>query len=177
MADFMRLVAPAYVHDPDKVELVLETWGRSTFAQEVAAHYFRNLAGLYDVRDQLGEIRAPTLVVVGEHDWLVPPSARRVIAEGIPGAELVVIPEAGHFSFIERSEAYADAVRRFLNVWCELSSPVQQVGEGELGTPELFIEPDTEVVQRQGIAANRARNPLMSWGLSRRRAKVLWSLS
>lgn len=114
MAEFTRLVAPAYVHDPDKVGPVLETWGRSSFNPEVAAHYFRNLAGLYDVRDRLGEIRAPTLVVVGEHDWLIPPSASRVIAEGIPGAELVVIPEAGHFSFIERTEAYADAVRRFL---------------------------------------------------------------
>lgn len=115
MADFMRLVAPAYVHDPDKVEPVLETWGRSSFNPEVAAHYFRNLAGLYDVRDRLGGIQVPTLVVVGEHDWLIPPSASRVIAEGIAGAELVVIPAAGHFSFIERSEVYADTVRRFLS--------------------------------------------------------------
>jgi proline iminopeptidase len=114
MTDFMRLVAPAYVHDPDKVASVLEVWGRSSFNTEVAAHYFRNLAGLYDVRDRLGEIQVPTLVVVGEHDWLTPPSASRVIVEGIPGAELVVIPEAGHFSFIEQSEAHADAVRRYL---------------------------------------------------------------
>lgn len=114
MANFMRLVAPAYVHDPEKVGRVLEAWGRSAFAQEVAAYYFRNLAALYDVRDHLGEIQVPTLVVVGKHDWLIPPSASRVIAEGVPGAELVVIPEAGHFSFIERSGAYADAVQRFL---------------------------------------------------------------
>jgi proline iminopeptidase len=114
VAEFMRLVAPAYVHDSDEVGPVLRTWGRSSFNAEVAAHYFRDLAGLYDVRDHLGEIQVPTLVVVGEHDWLIPPSASWVIAEGIPGAELVVIPEAGHFSFIERSEAYADAVRRYL---------------------------------------------------------------
>lgn len=53
--------------------------------------------------------------MVGEHDWLIPPSASRVIVEGVPGAELVVIPAAGRFSFIERSEVYADAVRGFLS--------------------------------------------------------------
>ncbi len=115
MTEFMRLVAPAYVHDPKKAGQVLQSWSRSTFAKEVAAYYFRDLATLYDVRDRLDEIRVSALVVVGEHDWLIPPSASRVIAEGVPGAELVVIPAAGHFSFIERSEVYADAVCRFLS--------------------------------------------------------------
>jgi proline-specific peptidase len=115
MTEFMRLVAPAYVHDPEKMGPVLETWGRSSFNTEVAAHYFANRAALYDVRDRLGEIRVPTLVVVGENDWLIPPGASRVVAEGVPGAELVVIPRAGHFPFHERPEAYADAVGRFLS--------------------------------------------------------------
>jgi proline iminopeptidase len=67
------------------------------------------------VQGRLGEIRVPTLVVVGENDWLIPPGASRVIAEGIPGAELLVIPESGHFSFVERPDVYTDAVRRFLS--------------------------------------------------------------
>jgi proline iminopeptidase len=116
MAEFGRLVAPAYVHDPEKVGPVLESLGRSSFNTEVAAHYFGNQAALYDVRDRLGEIRVPTLVMVGENDWLIPPSASRVIAEGVPGAELVVIPEAGHFSFIEGPDVYTDAVRRCLSI-------------------------------------------------------------
>jgi proline iminopeptidase len=115
MADFERLVLTAYVHDPEKVGPVLEPLGRSSFNTELAAHYFGNRAALYDVRKRLGEVRVPTLVMVGEHDWLIPPGASRVIAEGVPGAELVVIPNAGHFSFIERPEAYADAAHRFLS--------------------------------------------------------------
>ena len=115
MAEFGRLVAPAYVHDPEKVGPVLGSLGRSGFNHELAAHYFGNQAALYDVRDRLGEIRVPTLVMVGENDWLIPPSASRVIAEGIPGAELVVIPQAGHFSFIERPDVYTDAVRGHLS--------------------------------------------------------------
>lgn len=115
MAEFMRLVMPTYVHDPAKAGPVLGSLGRSAYAPEVAAHYFRNLAALYDLRGHLGEIDVPTLVIVGENDWLTPPSASRAMAEGVPGAELVVIPEAGHFSFIERPEACADAVLRFLS--------------------------------------------------------------
>jgi proline iminopeptidase len=115
MEAFGRLVTPAYVHSPEKVGPVMETWGRSAFTQEVAEHFFGHLAALYDVRERLGEIGVPTLVLVGESDWLIPPSASRVIAEGIPGAELVVIPDAGHFSLVERPEAYADAVRLFLS--------------------------------------------------------------
>jgi proline iminopeptidase len=115
MAEFGRLVAPAYVHAPEKVGPVLESLGRSSFTPEVAAHFFGHRAALYDVRDRLGEIHVPTLVVVGGNDWLIPPSASRVIAEGIPSAELLVIPEAGHFSFIEHSDVYTDAVRRCLS--------------------------------------------------------------
>jgi proline iminopeptidase len=86
MADFERLVLPAYVHDPEKVGPVLEPLGRSSFNTELAAHYFGNRAALYDVRKRLGEVRVPTLVMVGEHDWLIPPSASRVIAEGVTPA-------------------------------------------------------------------------------------------
>jgi pimeloyl-ACP methyl ester carboxylesterase len=41
-------------------------------------------------------ITAPTLVVHGELDALVPPENGRIIAGRIPGAELVVIPNANH---------------------------------------------------------------------------------
>jgi pimeloyl-ACP methyl ester carboxylesterase len=44
----------------------------------------------------LGAIRAPTTVVVGEDDRLVPPAAARALAERIDGAELVEVPKAGH---------------------------------------------------------------------------------
>jgi proline iminopeptidase len=54
-------------------------------------------------------------VVVGESDWVCPPSASRAIADGIPGAELVVLPAAGHFSFGEQPKAFAATVRRFVS--------------------------------------------------------------
>ena len=44
----------------------------------------------------LGEIAVPTVVMVGTADRTTPPSHSRRLAEGIPGARLVPIPDAGH---------------------------------------------------------------------------------
>ena len=54
-------------------------------------------------------------MVVGEDDWVTSPAACGRLAAAIPGAELVVLPEAGHFSFAEQPEAFATAVKRFLS--------------------------------------------------------------
>jgi hypothetical protein len=44
-----------------------------------------------DTMDRLSEITAPTLVVAGERDVACPPRFDRVVAEQIPGAELIVL--------------------------------------------------------------------------------------
>ncbi len=113
MADFDHLVLPAYAHDPVAAGPVFDALARSSFSAEVASYYFQERAPLYDLRAQLGSIAVPTLVVVGESDWLCPPSASWALARGIPGAELVVIPGAGHFAW-EQPVSFADAVCRFL---------------------------------------------------------------
>jgi pimeloyl-ACP methyl ester carboxylesterase len=66
------------------------------------------------VRSELGRIELPTLVIVGEQDIATPPSRARRIAEGIAGAELVVIPDAGHLCTVEEPEAVNAAIERFL---------------------------------------------------------------
>jgi pimeloyl-ACP methyl ester carboxylesterase len=54
------------------------------------------------------------LVIVGEHDRTTTPRAARVLHEGIRNSELVLVPDAGHMSFVEQPDVYLDAVRRFL---------------------------------------------------------------
>jgi pimeloyl-ACP methyl ester carboxylesterase len=59
-------------------------------------------------------VHKPTLVIVGEHDRTTTPRAARVLHEGIENSELVLVPDAGHMSFVEEQTVYVDAVRRFL---------------------------------------------------------------
>jgi proline iminopeptidase len=112
--DFGRLVMPAYMHDSANVHLFAEAIGRTILNPALMASYFGHSAASYDLRPHLGTIRIPTLVIVGNDDWLLPPRASRVIASNIPEAELVVIPNAGHMPFIEQPAAFSAAVRQFL---------------------------------------------------------------
>jgi 3-oxoadipate enol-lactonase len=69
---------------------------------------------VFDFRDQLGEIQAPTLVVVGEGDPATTPDEARVLEQGIPDARLVVVPHARHLVNVEQPEAFTAAVLEHL---------------------------------------------------------------
>ena len=55
-----------------------------------------------DSRPGLAAITCPTLVLVGDSDEPTPPDLAREMAAGIRGARLVVVPECGHLSTMER---------------------------------------------------------------------------
>ena len=63
---------------------------------------------------RLGEIRAPTLVVHGAADELIPPGNGRALAQGIPGARYVELPDVGHMPMWESPDALASVLGDFL---------------------------------------------------------------
>lgn len=63
-----------------------------------------------DLRDDLARITASTLVIAAAEDQATPPDLSGEIARAIPGAELVVIPDAGHMASIEQPEAVTDQI-------------------------------------------------------------------
>jgi pimeloyl-ACP methyl ester carboxylesterase len=65
----------------------------------------------------LGSIAAPTLVVCGTHDRVVPPANSRVLAGRIPGASLVMLPGGHDLQRAEPARALACAVEEFLTPW------------------------------------------------------------
>lgn len=67
-----------------------------------------------DARPLLKSIPAPTLLLWGEHDPLVPLTYARQIAEIIPAARLVTVPAAGHIPFWENAEFFNRELLRFL---------------------------------------------------------------
>ena len=69
----------------------------------------------HDVRSRLGEVGAPTLVLVGEHDEETPLAYAEALATGIPGAVLQIIPGAGHVSNLEAPAAVNLALRAHLD--------------------------------------------------------------
>lgn len=78
----------------------------------------RALRGVTDrasVYDEIGRITAPTLVIVGEQDVATVPAKARRIAERIPGARLVTVPDAGHSSPIEQPALVTATITTFLD--------------------------------------------------------------
>jgi 3-oxoadipate enol-lactonase len=63
-----------------------------------------------DLNDRLGAIRAPTLVIAGSDDPAAPVEQAEAIRDGIPGARLVVIPQAAHLANVEQPEDFTRAM-------------------------------------------------------------------
>ena len=67
-----------------------------------------------DARPGLAAIACPTLILVGADDALTPPSDAERLRDGIAGAQLVVLPDAGHMSNLEQPVPFALALWSFL---------------------------------------------------------------
>jgi pimeloyl-ACP methyl ester carboxylesterase len=63
-----------------------------------------------DSRPSLAWIKCPTLVLTGDQDNSVPNSQSVEMANGIPGAKLVILPDCGHLPQLELPQATADAL-------------------------------------------------------------------
>ena len=72
------------------------------------------MAQRLDLRERLGSIATPTLIVVGGLDTITPPKDARELLVGIPGATMVEIPEVGHVSNLQAPAAFTEALRGFL---------------------------------------------------------------
>ncbi len=68
----------------------------------------------HDTRDRIGQITAPTLVLVGKEDILLPVKLSEELAAGIPNAELVILEGGGHGFLSEVADKFNQAVLDFL---------------------------------------------------------------
>jgi pimeloyl-ACP methyl ester carboxylesterase len=104
-------------HDPSRITpqvwegylkpLQAENWDRALWEHNLA----RRPLGLVE---RLGEIEGPVLIVTGDHDRIVATERSVVLAQVLPGAELLVIPDCGHLPHEEYPEPFMEAVSTFL---------------------------------------------------------------
>jgi proline-specific peptidase len=68
----------------------------------------------FDLRPELARIEAPTLAITGAEDFTTGPVCAAELSERVAGAEQVVIPEVGHFVFVEARDRFREEVTRWL---------------------------------------------------------------
>ncbi len=75
-------------------------------------HQIRGILG-WDIRDRLGAIEAPVLLLSGAEDLLTPPWKCLATAQGIPGSRIEVVPGVGHAYPVEDAKGFVARVLAF----------------------------------------------------------------
>ena len=68
----------------------------------------------FDLRSRLPNIKAPTLVITGDDDFICGPLCAAEITTAIPGAREVIVGDSGHMVFVEQPQVFHDEVADFL---------------------------------------------------------------
>ena len=68
----------------------------------------------FDVRDQLGEITTPAVVIVGAHDFICGPHWAEQLHAGLKDSRLVLLERSGHFAHLEQPAEFTEAVVELL---------------------------------------------------------------
>ena len=71
-------------------------------------------ANVPDLLPELPRIRAETLVIAGEDDFICGPASAREIADAVPNVRLVLLAGSGHFTYVEARDAFREAVLAFV---------------------------------------------------------------
>lgn len=93
----------------EEVRGILESASRAGVAAALKA-----MAARPDSTPMLRSINVPTQIIVGVDDQITPAGGAQLMARGIPGARIEVIPEAGHLPNLENTAAFDRALAGFL---------------------------------------------------------------
>ena len=99
-------------HRGDVLDLVMDM--AETLGPEVFIRQSRALQRRRDQQAVLRKCRVPALILCGEHDQFCPVKRHTVMAELIPYAELVVLPDAGHLPTLEQPAETTAALRTWM---------------------------------------------------------------
>jgi pimeloyl-ACP methyl ester carboxylesterase len=111
------LLFPVFVHrdrqGDETLRAILHTMAEETGPQAFVRQQ-RAIMTRPDSRPLLTSVRCPTLVLVGDGDEPTPPALSEEIAAGIAGSRLVVVPDCGHLSTLERPQTVNQALVEWL---------------------------------------------------------------
>ena len=94
---------------------VIEEFARNRPVNEPAPYARAALAmASYNYNEELGRIRCPTLIIVGDQDVVTPPGGSVKMSRLIPGAKLIIFKDCGHVWFVEQPDVVSKAVLDFL---------------------------------------------------------------
>ena len=116
-AAFGPLISFTHAHFEDHLDSLTQSLGE-TVEGAMPLHAYRGHVAAIETHDStpiLGQIAAPTLVLMGDGEWLNPMADARAMLDGIPNASLRVLEGGGHGFLWEIPEAFNAAAIEFLD--------------------------------------------------------------
>jgi pimeloyl-ACP methyl ester carboxylesterase len=105
-----------FAHYGDAERAYLESLRGDIPNADTLRYFNQEIFETFDLRPQLREITAPTLVITGDQDFITGPVCADEIEASLSDGRKVLVPGAGHFVFVEAPEAFREAVFDFLGV-------------------------------------------------------------
>lgn len=118
LSEVVEVLTPRFLHRTQHNNELLKRVVRDMAADTGAEAFVRQQKAILsrpDSRPLLAGIRCPTLIVVGDGDELTPPELAKEICTGISGARLVVVPNCGHLSTLEKPDEVNAALAEWLS--------------------------------------------------------------
>jgi pimeloyl-ACP methyl ester carboxylesterase len=117
-----RMQLQGTFYDPSRITSEMEEQFRAILYDPASSQALVQLSRCYDdhdlertgIRARLGEMSCPTLILWGENDRVFAPSCAEAANREIPGSELVLIPECGHYPHLECPRPFRGALLGFL---------------------------------------------------------------
>lgn len=110
----------AYFSYPHIYRSIREQFIYSKYLDPYAmAHYFNRMPEI-NISEWLPRIQAPTLVITGDKDPIVPPTQSALIASEITNSELVIVAGAGHMVMMERAAMYSQTINEWVKPFVDV---------------------------------------------------------
>ncbi|HIK15865.1 MAG TPA: alpha/beta fold hydrolase [Leptolyngbyaceae cyanobacterium M33_DOE_097] len=114
LREYFQITRTLYSITAKEEDPIPKSWNRAILSADAINEAFGGFLRTYDVRSQLPQITAPTLVIAGKHDWICPPEFSEEIADLIPNSDLRIFENSGHAVRADEPEALLDVIAGFI---------------------------------------------------------------
>lgn len=112
--NFFTLMESMYSMKAKKTKKPIYGKSHTAWSHEALNAGFGGFLNSFDFIPQLKKIKAPTLVLAGDQDWICDPEESKIIAKHIPNAKLKIFKNCGHAIANDANKEYLQSIRKFL---------------------------------------------------------------
>jgi proline iminopeptidase len=111
----LRASLPLYWSDPARIKPYEDDFAATLVSAHAAKASSASGRSSFDLRPELKNVRAPTLIVVGADDFICSPEPATLMHLALPNSKLLLIEDSGHFPWMEQREVFDRKVPEFVD--------------------------------------------------------------